>query len=206
MLSNQTTIDAHRVMAALMRYSWTHWSVEAVSWLACMPLSTTADTLSNLQTLGYVSHHKGGYRRTQDGINYYEDAMSAPSQGMHKGLVSWKEEALTGIKVEKCNKYMVSKPTDMENCAIPKSLRDAKQPVTADMVVLLKQLAKVHERIVASELGVPVRRYRQLRREGRVALCCGYKRDQHIGRFHKKGTGLQHLCVVCRKQKRKEAE
>jgi hypothetical protein len=145
-----------------------------------------------------VTHALGSFVPTSTGYELHEDAVMNPQYT--PSTRAWKDEALTGITAG-------GKRSEIENGAIPRpESHEPKKDGTPDDILLAKEDEKrtaILEKKAAQILGIPLREFRKLVKQKRIKQCRGWDGNEHLGRFHKNGKGLRHLCVECSKKVRK---
>jgi hypothetical protein len=142
-----------------------------------------------LEQLGQITIYKGGYLVTSDGQQRYDEAVQnnkLPISGR-----AWTIEARSGMKPN-------GDPTDIKNAAIPgPEIRPL--PETPEEIVGRIEAANKTRKRIAASLKLDIKKFDELFRDGLITLCNGQNTSPHIGRFHRKGDRLQHLCTECMK-------
>ena len=194
-----TEVDGNKLLATLLRYQ----IPEGVTWTAdslCVHLGWPIRRVSMaglwLQRKGYISIRGGLYLSSSEGENYYDESKSKPTVGGN--IQAFKDEVLTGVKQTTTKRDGPDwQRSEITRGALPKGGSRGYHDPEEDAINF--DMAARAEKEGARSVGVSVEEFRVLMAEGRIALCKGWDGVGHVGRFHKKGERLHHLCAACRK-------
>jgi len=187
--------DASLVLKTILQYDDVGSTNDRIKGLTRVPLERVLAACAWLCKQGYIYTDKSLYVTSDTGRLYLEEVNHNPKLITEPHYSRWRDEALTGLAEVKSSDsgFIVSEPSDIQRAALPKTQTGNRQ----------QNLDAAYVLDAASAMGVSPAVFRALYHEGRIKMCKGLDGKPHQGQFHRRGKGLQHLCVECRKKQRR---
>ena len=194
-------LDANRILSTLQLYPpSTIWTPTVFSDVLGWGVTRANSALLWLESKGYISVNLGEYRTTMDGTEYYKEFHASPQ--LESDSHTWTTEARTGLRTHGPRNNPDWQRSPIKRAAIPCDKPMLANDATPEDAYGRAESAARQEEELANMLGVSVDEYRRLQEEGRVKMCRGVDGEEHLGKFHRMGKRLQHLCVECSREKR----
>ena len=95
----------------------------------------------------------------------------------------------------------MSEPSELERAALPRCTTEFHDDRTPDKILIEIEEKKRLRKALAKKCNVRLEDLDVMILDGRIKIC---RCCQEPARHHKKGDGVQHVCVKCRKKELKK--